>query len=366
MIFRVLNRLIGRTDSSLDAVNAYVEGNASPDEIKLIEQMVRENPALEKDLTTQRSLLQVLDRVDNIEAPRSFAVTPEMVAAAERSESRLSRLAELFAPQRKLALAPAVIAGITALGVALLTLGDITGVVDQNRLSGEGSFTTTKAAEIGRQTEGGVSIIERESESSVADDVIVTIVVEKQVAGDSGSDGSTEMAASTDAPVATALVSEAQAPVVAPESEDSSLAAKAVAPDGEPEADADVIGEQPSSIAAAPPALVVEVDGDSLTENDIPAVAPEISELVSPDDLEAGTVTTSSLGYGVGGEIADGAADGAALGAAEGAAAGAADGAASNEGKGISLPLWQLQIALAALAIAAIGAWAGLRRARGE
>jgi hypothetical protein len=28
--------------------------------------------------------------------------------------------------------------------------------------------------------------------------------------------------------------------------------------------------------------------------------------------------------------------------------------------------LWQLQIALAALAIAAIGAWAGLRRARGE
>ena len=33
---------------------------------------------------------------------------------------------------------------------------------------------------------------------------------------------------------------------------------------------------------------------------------------------------------------------------------------------GISLPLWQLQVALAALALAAVGAWAGLRRARGE
>jgi len=82
VVLKVLNRLIDRTDSSIDAVNAYVEGSASPDEIKLIEQMIRENPALEKDLTTQRSLLNVLDRVDNIEAPRSFVVTSEMVAAA--------------------------------------------------------------------------------------------------------------------------------------------------------------------------------------------------------------------------------------------------------------------------------------------
>jgi hypothetical protein len=33
---------------------------------------------------------------------------------------------------------------------------------------------------------------------------------------------------------------------------------------------------------------------------------------------------------------------------------------------GISLPLWQLQASLVALAMAAIGAWAGLRRTRGE
>ena len=33
---------------------------------------------------------------------------------------------------------------------------------------------------------------------------------------------------------------------------------------------------------------------------------------------------------------------------------------------GISLPLWQLQASLVVLAISAIGAWAGLRRIRGE
>jgi hypothetical protein len=323
VVLKVLNRLIGRTDSSIDAVNAYVEGSASPDDIKLIEQMMRENPALEKDLTTQRSLLNVLDRVDNIEAPRSFAVTPEMVAAAERSESRLSRFAELFAPQRKLALAPAGIAGIAALSVALLTIGDITGVVDQNRLSGDDFLTTAASAEM---------------ESSVAGDVIVTVVVEK------------------------AVVTESGAPIVAPEPEDSSLVAKVLAPDSEPEASANVIGEEPPSLAAAPPALIVETEGDEQTQNDNSAVAPEKAALERADDLESGAAATTTLKYGIGGEIADGAAEGVA----EGAAAGAAASAASEAGKGISIPLWQLQVALAALVIAAIGAWAGLRRARGE
>ena len=346
MVLKVLNRLIGRTDRreiGIDAVNAYVEGNASPDEMNLIEQMMRENPALEKDLTTQRSLLDVLDRVDNIEAPRSFAVTPEMVAAAERSESRLSRLAELFAPQRKLASAPAVIAGIAALGVALLTIGDITGVVDQNRLGGD-DFVTNKASAV--------------REVAVAGDVLVTVVVEKQIVTESGRDAVPEMAAAAEAPLplATVLVSEAQAPVVAPESEDSSLTAKALAPDGEPETGAGVISEEPPSLPA--PGLVAGTYGDEQTQNDTSTAATEIAALERANDLESGTVTTAALEYGVGGEIADG--------AAEGAAAGAAAGAASEARKGISIPLWQLQVALAALAVAAIGAWAGLRRARGE
>ena len=357
MVFRVLNRLIGRTDHrefGVDAVNAYVEWNASPDEIKLIEEMMRENPALEKDLATQRSLIEVLGRVDNVEAPRSFAVTPEMVAAAERSESKLSRIAELFAPQRKLALAPAVIAGIAALGVALLTLGDITGVVDQNRSGGD--FITSEAA-------SGQIEVQVAGDSSTSGDVIVTVVVEKEVLTESGRGGSPEMATAAEEPLATQLVSEAQAPVVEPATEESALSAKSVAPESEPEVSSDVISEEPPSLAVAPPALAAGSDGDEQTGNDSTVVAPEMAQLESVDDLEAGVAATSTiLEFGTGGGIADG----AALGAAQGAAEGAATGAASDAGKGISVPLWQLQVALAALAVAAIGAWAGLRRVRGE
>ena len=147
MFFEVLNRLFGRTDQSIDAVNAYVKGNASVDETQLVEKMMREDSSLAKDLSTQTALLSVLGRIDQVEAPRSFAISPEMVAAAERSESRLSRFAELFAPQRKLALAPAVITGIAALSVALLTLGDITGVVDQSRSNQSTSISTSAVSE---------------------------------------------------------------------------------------------------------------------------------------------------------------------------------------------------------------------------
>ena len=356
MVFRVLNRLIGRTDRSelgVDAVNAYVEGSASSDEIKLVEQMMRENPALEKDLATQRTLLEVLDRVDTIEAPRSFAVTPEMVAAAERSESGLSRFAELFAPQRKLALAPAVIAGIAALSVALLTLGDITGVVDQDESSG--NYLTTNAS-------APVAAV------AVTGDVLVTVVVEKEIVTESGRSAVPEMATAEEEPLATVLVSEAQAPAVEPATEESALTAKSVAPQSEPEASAGATSEEPPSLAAAPPALatVTDGDGDEQTASDSSAVALEKAELDSVDDLETGIAATTTLEYEAGESIAEGTGEGADNGAFEGPTSETTVGTASDAGKGISLPLWQLQVALAALAVAAVGAWAGLRRVRGE
>ena len=76
MFREVLNRLFGRTNSSIDAVNAYVEGSASSDETNLVLEMMRENPSLEKDLATQSALLNVLGRIEKVEAPRSFAIIP--------------------------------------------------------------------------------------------------------------------------------------------------------------------------------------------------------------------------------------------------------------------------------------------------
>ena len=155
MIRKFLNRLFGRTDPVTYAINAYIEGNAPADEMKLVEQMMRDQPALEKDLATQQALLGVLGRIGGIEAHRSFAITPEMVAAAESSRSAVSKLAELFAPQRKLALAPMVVAGFAALAVALLTIGDITGVVEQSGIDDDSFSISAIAAESAAAPEAG-------------------------------------------------------------------------------------------------------------------------------------------------------------------------------------------------------------------
>ncbi len=354
MVLRILNRFIDRTDSSsVWAVNAYVEGSASDDEVKLVEEMMRRDPALGKDLSTQRALRDVLSRIENVEAPRSFAVTPEMVAAAERSESGLSRLAELFAPQRKLAMAPAVIAVIAAVGVALLTIGDITGTVDQTGGGRDDSSSSASFAESAATSGGGAA-------AESAPSMEMAVVTEKASAG------------ATAAPAATAMA--AVAPL-APD--DSAITLESAAGGGI---------DEPASLAAPEPEMALmeeepEIVGDGDSEDDSArSKSGEQLEVDGPESddadttLEFGTgggideepITSAGTGDGAFAGAADGAASSAAAGAGEGALAGAAAGAGEGAGKGISLPLWQLQIALAALAVAAIGAWAGLRRVRGE
>lgn len=351
MVFEFLNRLIGHTDSSVDAVNAYVEGSASADEQTFVERMMRENPGLEKDLGTQRALLEVLRRVEKVEAPRSFTVTPEMIARAERSDSALSKVAELFGPQRKLALAPAVIAGIAALSVALLTLGDITGVVDQTS-SGDDSASVAVVVESAASI-GALGIAGEMGEpgapaaGGTSDDS--TFLTEKaSQSGRSGAVTATSAPARATAPEA---VTESAAPgplVTVIVTEKGDAESSRIAPAGEP------------------PSLTTEATAPvARPEEDVETSAKD-GAIVEPanEDTEA---------FGTGGSIdtagtADGAGEGALAGAGalEGVAGGAGSGTAMGAGKGLTLPLRQLQIALAALALAAIGAWAGLRRVRGE
>ena len=351
MVFEFLNRLIGHTDSSVDAVNAYVEGSASADEQTFVEQMMRENPGLEKDLGTQRALLEVLQRVEKVEAPRSFTVTPEMIARSERSDSALSRVAELFGPQRKLALAPAVIAGIAALSVAILTLGDITGVVDQTS-AGDDSVSvavivestvsigtlgiTGETGESGAPTAGGTSddstfSTEKASQSGGAGAAAAKVAPAQATAPEAVAESAAP------APLVTVIVTEkgdAESSRIAPVGEPPSLTTEATAPVARPEEDVET---------SAKDGAIVEP-----TNEDTEAFGTD------------GLIDTASTAEGAGeGALAD-------AGALEGVAEGAGSGTAMGAGKGLTLPLRQLQIALAALALAAIVAWAGLRRVRGE
>jgi hypothetical protein len=358
VIRRLLNRLIGRTDSSVDeAINAYVDGTASSDETRTVERMAQENPALEKDLSTQMTLREVLGRIDKIEAPRSFAVSPEMVAAAERSESSLSRFAQIFAPQRKLALAPAVIAGIAALSVALLTLGDVTGVVDQSGSNESSSAATVAESGISTGTGGGGASIAEDSDASLPQ---IEMASEAQEAPLAAAGRAAPNPAATPAPAATA-------------------APAALAPQ--------TSADQDDAVAAAAPPAPAEARTESFdAESDGPA--GDSSILVAPEEDEPTELTTAkSSGTGDTGdtgasdepaELTEDAepitADGSTTSDSADSVAAAEELATSKElateptasTNGISLPLWQLQIALAALAVAAIGAWAGLRRARGE
>ena len=361
MVLKVLNRLIGRTDSSsVWAVNAYVEGSASDAEIKLVEEMMRRDPALEKNLSTQQGLRDVLSRIERVEAPQSFAVTPEMVAAAERSESGLSRLAELFAPQRRLAMAPAIVAVIAAVGVALLTIGDITGTVDQSGSGGDDSFTAAVAAESAMSSGGGSS-----ADSAPSMEMEIVTESASDASSASGFAGAGAVAATAvPAMAASAVEPEQASPTATVAQEAAPLAPQESTTVTEIEADT-AVTEPPSIAAPAPLAKSAAEDTEaSSAEN----AATELELTRSSGSSDSDVSTDDLVEFGVGGGISEDAITNSGIGdgVLERAADGAPEDAASGAGNGISLPLWQLQIALAALAVSAIGAWAGLRRVRGE
>lgn len=375
MVFGVLNRLIGRKDQSDirdDAVNAYVDGNASNDELKIVEEMMCENPSLEKDLSTQQTLRSVLSRVGTVEAPRSFAITPEMVAAAEGSESRLQRFAELFAPQRKLALAPAIIAGIAALGVALLTIGDISGIIEQSEARRDEAFSTGARSE---SSDGGASVgstgnpgnpgaagAPGEPGSPGLEAEVTVVVTEKGDTVVTDMDSASSPAA-TSAPMMAA--GDAAPEPVAADSAEAPVAEAGEAVD-DPNSDSSISGtfseDEPPSLAAEAPLAGTADESGATTE-----MAVQDDSAVEVEE-EIALAKSSERSRSESDDDSNIASDGAAeLDDESQLAYSPSDAPQSSATKdGISLPLWQLQVALAAIALAAVGAWAGLRRARGE
>ncbi len=337
MVRRLLNRLIGRTDPEVDAVNAFVDGDASADELRLIEEMMRRDPALERDLTTQMALRDVLGRVEKIETTRSFTVTPEMIASAERKDSGIARLTELFAPQRKLALAPVIVAGIAALSVALLTLGDFTGIVEQSGRTE--SFATTVAADSGAIESGFPEM------ALVGDDSGAPAV---EVAPDTSEAPLTALAtAEPGVTSARSAEAEGRENTFALESAIAPPAADVAESGADASPDLSASAAEQSGVETLERSAQVEPSEDEIAAERSISGAADAAAPLDGSEVDAGEdadLTKKSI------EFAD--SDGLAF-------------ESTPESDGISLPLWQLQVTLAALALAAIGAWAGLRRVRG-
>ena len=315
MVRKVINRLIGRTDSIDEAINAYVEENASQVELDTVRQMMQNDPALEKNLSTQQALRDVLGRVDRIESPRSFAITPEMVAAAKRAESGMTRVTELFAPQRKLALAPAIIAGIAALSVALLTIGDVSGLVEQSRADSDESATTASFA-----TEATVADTELLFNAEMADgaleDEAFVDVAESVPVTESGR---------AVPPTATAELAE---PLTKASSDTSEI-------QSEPAPKMEIAAE------SEPPALAVGEGSPQLQSDadDSMTITMELEE-VGSDGASADAVIAESMDEA---EVA-------------------ADSHKQSSDDGIAIPVRELQLALAALTVLSVIAWTGIRR----
>ena len=321
MVLRVINRLKGRTDLNDDAVNAYVDGNASSEQLDAVRELIKSDPALEKDLSTQQALRSVLGRIDRIDAPRSFAVTPEMIAAAERSESGITRFAELFGPQRKLALAPAIVAGVAALSVALLTIGDIAGLIEQSRAGSDDSATAASIS-----TESAVAEAELMFDAGGA-----TGGAPGTASGDASTSLDDEAAVAESgravAPAATSAMPEPSSKTAGDTSDIQSEAA--------PEMEM-TMDSEPPSLAAGGSSPQLESDAD-----DSAAITMELEEVASDGAAMDIDVTETEP------------------------ATEAAVIAESTEDE-LTLPLRQLQLALAAVAVLSVLAWAGLRRVRGE
>jgi len=301
----LLNRITGRTDRAEYAINAYVDGNASEEEALLVEKLTLANPELAKDLSTQQALRDLLGRVESPEAPRSFAITPEMIETAEGNESSVSRLFELFAPNQKLAWAPAVLAGIAALAVAVLTVGDLAGVVEQ---SGSRSSSDDTAAVF---DDGDFAAFE--------------------------SDGAT-LAAGAAAPESDSLAAEA------PTTADMEMSQRAPVESAE-------LAPAPM---ATPASAKADADANQIDTEEAP-LAPEHLLPYDPakpgDPAIGGAADTSTTESGIG--------DGAEI-------AVIAETAPSDDGDsdGLTLPVRQLQLALAVVAALLVAGWLRLRATR--
>lgn len=200
-----LRRLFAREDPAEDLISAYVDSDDA-DELPQVESRLRAGGVDVDELRSVRETAMMLRGLDTVEAPKSYALTPEMLAERGYSDSEIDGILN---PRRRwggLRLAkpavyvPLVIGALALIGVAVLTIGDITeyatdrfetssvereviGFPGEPGAPGEagapGPTGTTEAAALAKEV---VKEVEVEKAVEVEKEVVVhTVVVEKEV-----------------------------------------------------------------------------------------------------------------------------------------------------------------------------------------
>ena len=113
-------RLFGRKDELDDTTTAYIEGRASPAEVDAVRREIGESSERGRELEELRQTVALVRSVETPAAPRSFALTPDMVPE-QRTPLRLD-----------LSYAPAAAAAVLVLAVGVLIAGDLSGEFRQS------------------------------------------------------------------------------------------------------------------------------------------------------------------------------------------------------------------------------------------
>lgn len=186
-----LKRLFGRPDPAEDLISAYVDSTDGSDPDR-IEEMLRSSGVDVEDARSVRETSQILRSLDTIEAPRSYALTPDTLAERGYSEREIEKILDPrssgsgFRLRNATVYVPLAIAAVALVGVALLTIGDLSEYVtdrfDGSSEAAPGTF---------------------ESSNVVGEMVVQTVVVEKEVVVEAES-------MAMDAPTAVSAVEESR------------------------------------------------------------------------------------------------------------------------------------------------------------
>ena len=129
-----LRRVFWREDPVEDLVSAYLDAPDGP-ELARLEARLRDADVDVDELKSVRETSNLLRSLDTIEAPRSYALTPETLADRGYSDKQID---EILDPQSRWSgfrlrnttvFVPLAIAALALIGVALLTIGDISDYV---------------------------------------------------------------------------------------------------------------------------------------------------------------------------------------------------------------------------------------------
>ena len=123
-------RLFGRKDELDDATTAYIEGRASPAEVDAVRRELDVSPERGREIEELRQTVALMRSVETPLAPRSFALTPDMVPDQRRYPCAFD-----------LSYASAAAAAVLVLAVGVLMAGDLADLLKQSESGGVESMS---------------------------------------------------------------------------------------------------------------------------------------------------------------------------------------------------------------------------------